>query len=622
MKIFLSLLIAFFCFIASYSQQVVWKSGNKAISISDKIHVLKDKDGLLTIQDVSSSNYYRNFTLSDQKILHFGFSESAYWLKLLIENQTGDKLYLELAHAFIPSADLFYKDSSGRWQSMQSGYKIYLNKKIIKTHYQTFPLPENVNQFYIRVIPYMHPISVKLWSAVKYDTGANRQRMVYGIYVGILLFAIAINLFLFFAFRKLYYLFYSILVFLYILSAAAVLEGFIIYFSPKANLMYWYKTVPVLDMPALLLYCMSFLELKDYSKKLYQLSVFACCFILFYFVLIHFLPLIPTLIVTQILALLVFILAITIGVVVGRKGNRLGYYFALAYSIWFFLLAAELSYIQFGIPAHLFDISYVSVAIFIEAFLLAFLLVKRFLWEKKDDERIRFEMQANMINLEQKFKQEMLQTQLEIQEHTLANISQELHDNICQTLTLSKLNLITINADLPDKDNQKLTESKNLLSEAIQSLRDLSKTMNTDYVSAIGLSGAIEQQLQILQKTGLFSTHFNVSGEALKFEQHKELLLYRVIQESLNNIVKHAEATEIFVQIRYVKDEILISVSDNGKGFDLGAMEAKKTKGLGLINIFQRVKLIGGDVTIESKSGQGTLINIKATGGESDKKNS
>jgi signal transduction histidine kinase len=608
-KIFITIILLP-AFILSCAQ-VVWRGEKDYMNIGNKIFILEDKTGALNIGQVSGSNYDKQFILSSQSILHFGFTESVYWLKFSLQNDTNDSLWLQLAHAFIPNADLYFKDASGTWKSYKAGYKINLSEKIIKDHYQVFPLTRGTNLFYARITPYVHPIPVKIWKNTAYEIQANKQKIFFGIYAGILLFAIAVNIFLFLAFKKNYYLQYSILVFLYMASAAAVMEGYIVYFIPDIDLMYWYKVIPVLDMPALLLYCMSFLELKKYSRKIYRISFFACVYFGLYVIWLHFLPFMTVLIFNYVYALLVFILATCIGITVGRKGNKLGYYFAIAYSVWFILLAIEELYIQIGKPEHILEISYVSIAIFIESFLLAFLLVKRFQWEKTEDTRAKIQMQNNMNEMEQKFHQEILQTQLEIQEQTLHNISQEIHDNIGQTLSVIKLNIGAINSQIEKNDREKISQSKELIDKVIQDLRDLAKTLNTDYIQNIGLMKAIGQQLQVLQRTGIFSTQLEVTGEIYKCDVHTELLLYRIVQELLNNSVKHAGAKMIEVHVTYDQTKLNIIVKDDGRGFEIDHLNIAESKGLGLQNIKNRVKLIKGNITIDSKPSYGTIVDIE-----------
>ncbi|HVX49042.1 MAG TPA: ATP-binding protein, partial [Chitinophagaceae bacterium] len=212
--------------------------------------------------------------------------------------------------------------------------------------------------------------------------------------------------------------------------------------------------------------------------------------------------------------------------------------------------------------------------------------------------------------LETNYRQALLTTRLEIQEETFKTISQEIHDNIGQALSFVKLNINTVDVYSPEAAKEKLLESKNQLSQTIQDLRDLAKSLNPDFLTEIGLVGAIEQQLQLMQKTGLYQAGLSVAGDEYKNPLQKELVIFRVVQELLNNIVKHAEANAVGVVMQYKEDKLVITVTDNGRGFDT-AGEAKTGKGLGLPNMLNRMSLINGHITINSAAAMGTTATIE-----------
>ena len=220
----------------------------------------------------------------------------------------------------------------------------------------------------------------------------------------------------------------------------------------------------------------------------------------------------------------------------------------------------------------------------------------------------------NILEKEQmrsQFQQELLQTQLEIQEQTLKTISQEIHDNIGQVLSLAKLNLNTMEIDKKEELQEKIVDSKKLVSKAIQDLRDLSKSMNTDNIEAMGLVRAIEYELEMIRKTG-FKTELNVQGSVTRLEPQKELILFRIIQEVLNNIMKHADATTIDTRLDFNVNEIRILVKDNGKGFDLSLFNESdnSTVGLGIRNMHNRARLINASFHINSNPGEGTEVTL------------
>jgi two-component system, NarL family, sensor kinase len=209
------------------------------------------------------------------------------------------------------------------------------------------------------------------------------------------------------------------------------------------------------------------------------------------------------------------------------------------------------------------------------------------------------------------FEKTLLQSQLEIQEQTLKNISQEIHDNVGQVLTLAKLNLATtVVTNGSAAENIKTTQQ--LIAKAINDLRDLSRSLNTDYVEEMGFVRSVEYELELLKKTGTIETLLTIEGKKVKLEQQKELILFRIVQEAIHNIMKHAEAKTIEVAIQFMNETISIFVKDDGRGFDVSPLndEGNRVFGLGLRNMHNRATLIGAKFSVTSILQQGTEVYI------------
>ena len=215
--------------------------------------------------------------------------------------------------------------------------------------------------------------------------------------------------------------------------------------------------------------------------------------------------------------------------------------------------------------------------------------------------------------LELNFQQELLQTQIEIQEQTLKTISQEIHDNIGQVLSLAKLNLNTFEGIESDTNQTKINDTKNLVSKAINDLRDLSRSLHGDKIAELGLQESVENELKILQNTGQFTTHFKVTGSPAKMEPQKEMVLFRILQEGLNNAVKHSKAKNITVQMDYQPEKFCLTIADDGVGFDKAALTAATT-GIGLTSMKSRAALIGGTFSIDSVLNNNTTICVSIAG--------
>ena len=209
------------------------------------------------------------------------------------------------------------------------------------------------------------------------------------------------------------------------------------------------------------------------------------------------------------------------------------------------------------------------------------------------------------------YEKEILESKLEIQEQTFRNISQEIHDNIGQVLTLVKLNINTMSTAGPVAFENKINDSRTLITKAIQDLRDLSKSMNTDHIIEAGLVSAIEYEVELVRKAGEYKIEFHVAGKPYRLQNQQELILFRIVQEAVHNIMKHARATLINIEVKYEPAMFRLVVADNGIGFNYELLRNDSTKkGSGLRNIENRAKLINGNCIFSSIPGKGTTISI------------
>jgi two-component system NarL family sensor kinase len=228
-------------------------------------------------------------------------------------------------------------------------------------------------------------------------------------------------------------------------------------------------------------------------------------------------------------------------------------------------------------------------------------------YQKKQVQYLREKEQLKVV-----YEKEVLATQLEIQEQTFKNISQEVHDNIGQVLSLVKLNINTMNTDDPALLQAKIDASKELITKAIKDLRDLSKSLNTDYVKDLGLVRSIEYELEMIKNNGLYEIQFDVTGNKYRLESQRELVLFRIVQEVLHNIIKHSKATSIVMALSYQPAMFSLTIADNGIGFDTSKINSNNLNGcgLGIRNMHNRAKIINGNFKLTSIMGAGTTITL------------
>lgn len=212
-------------------------------------------------------------------------------------------------------------------------------------------------------------------------------------------------------------------------------------------------------------------------------------------------------------------------------------------------------------------------------------------------------------DIEANFEKNILQAQLEIQEQTFQNISREIHDNISLSLTLAKLHLHTLDWTDLEKTEEKVVTSIELLTNSIAELSDISKSLNADIIIQHGLLKAIEDELQYIRQAGLFTLDFELTGTPLYMDNRKELIIFRIIQESFNNIIKHSEAENAKLALHYDTEKLIISISDDGMGFDTKLPGVNRQAGLK--NMETRIKILKGEMQINSQPGTGTVLLFK-----------
>ena len=209
----------------------------------------------------------------------------------------------------------------------------------------------------------------------------------------------------------------------------------------------------------------------------------------------------------------------------------------------------------------------------------------------------------------------LLQSQLEIQEQTFQNISREIHDNIGQKLSLAKLHLTMFDFNDRPKALHQLNDSVDIMEKAIIDLKNISHSMSNEIILSNGLIKGLEFEVEQLLKSEIYKISFSATGNPVFLNTETELVLFRIIQEVLNNILKHANASVIDINLHYTTDMLAMQVNDNGKGFYLD----EKKYGTGLKNIRKRSSILNGNFELNSKPGAGTEIKIKIPINESDK---
>ncbi len=251
--------------------------------------------------------------------------------------------------------------------------------------------------------------------------------------------------------------------------------------------------------------------------------------------------------------------------------------------------------------------------IMLMGFLLAFLLVgfisaMIFFYQRRKQRQER-----ELIRLKEEYEQEVLRSQLEIQESTMKTIAQELHDNIGQTLSVIKLWMSIAPIEKDHEAYEGVQNSKEMLHKVIRDMADLTKSLHTDRITDIGLSEAINFDLASIRRAGILKIHFDTLGDEFHFPDQKSIFIFRMYQEMMNNIIKHSKASTVKVALVYSgSDNFVMNIQDDGIGFDVQKKKesGSGSSGLGLKSMQNRAKMIGGNLSIQSVPGEGTTISV------------
>jgi len=232
-------------------------------------------------------------------------------------------------------------------------------------------------------------------------------------------------------------------------------------------------------------------------------------------------------------------------------------------------------------------------------FMVGFLLM----FQKKQNKNA-----LEKAELKSSFKQELLKTRIEIQEETLNYVSREMHDNITQVLSFVKLNLGLLGKKLDGDEKEKLNDTRELVAQTITDLRNLSKSLSFEHISALGLVKTLEMEAVRINKSGLIHVDVTVEGEVYSLGEQRELVLFRIFQEALNNVLKHADAANIKIGLHYYTQMFNLTIEDDGVGFQPELLGDKS--GSGLRNMTNRAGLIGAEADISSSPQKGCTIKL------------
>ena len=226
----------------------------------------------------------------------------------------------------------------------------------------------------------------------------------------------------------------------------------------------------------------------------------------------------------------------------------------------------------------------------------------------------KFHFNKKLSKVESDFHENMLITRIEIQEQTFNQISREIHDHIGQRLTLARLYVNELAPKIEGPELDILHESSSMIEEAIRDLKSLSRSLTANIIQTEGLIPALQLEINRIKKITQTAIELQiVHDEKIPFmHEEKELIIYRIIQEALQNIIRHADASNVLICFIFKNNLLELTIQDNGKGFNQDDFKRNRsTQSSGLINLKKRAEMLNGQFNITSSLGKGTTLSFQ-----------
>lgn len=598
-----------------------WQKQNMPVGIQ----YLRDKSNALTLQKILEYPKTFAFKKAMSNAPAFRAKGVPYWFKFRLKNST------KIDQTFVIDLPTPLYDE-GRFYVVQNDsiiHEQYLSwdtpqlERPVKHRNFIFPITLKANQevtCYLKLRKEVGSIliPITIWERNAFDYYYySADYHTWGFVTGILLFVVFFSFLLLFAFKDMLYFYYG----LYVLMALGFIcttQGYFIRFyvdgsfGVAGNKMRY--VCSLLFLIAGLLFIRKYLQwslLKTpfFNNMTWVLIGVLICMLLFLYA--DHLLLKDTLfrsynaLVSDILSVIFWIptLYVIFGAIyciIIRHFAKEAFYFLLAnLPIATIVFLSALSSYEMVNGSRLVEIEYFAGAFIIEIVVLMVLLAYRLKAMQDTAERLYLEK-----TLAQQQRTEAI---LEAEDRERLRIARDLHDGIGQMLAAARMALGNFLAK-KKYENEHIQNSLDLLEESIKEIREISHNMMPGALTKLGLSTALKQFVNKINALGVLQIELQIIGIKERLNEKIETMLYRVVQEILSNIIRHAEATKVSIELVKHENELVLVVEDNGKGFD---NKAPENNGIGIKNIATRVEYLNGSVNFDSAIGRGTSVIVE-----------
>ncbi|MBT8395256.1 MAG: hypothetical protein KJN66_10460, partial [Bacteroidia bacterium] len=567
----------------------------------------------INIKEFSGINIKTNERYSDNPIdnrnyFYFGFKKEINTVRFSVLNKESitQNLVLEFSNSLIAEIQVFQEFSDSIKLIHKTGIDFPFSTRPISHQHFSFPIKLKAFQSATFLLKLKKEVgrplvtSVTLKNKSSFAKQSFMQQLMIGLYYGISLLSILFSLFIFFFLRKSSYLIYAGYVVFLGLFLSSYLGLFpYLFLSPDAifNKYTHYVLFSEIALLLFVIFSQKILDAKKYMPRLRKIIISLIIVLVLVRLLLHFVftnlfsGYVPIFMKLWYVVFIIALILITIEIILFYKKNNVRTsFFAIAYL--FMLLGTFLTilYHSYGLINTIFlGLPVLFYASFMEILFLTFTII--FMVKEIYDER-------NILSKELVIEQRrFLSSFMKGEEKERNRIGQELHDNIGSKLGHLK-------RFVHNKIENKEVDS--VIDELCNDVRNLSHKISLGEMKLVGFVNSAADLINIYKNETGLEINFNAFHPPTEINENISTNLFRVLQEALNNIIKHAKANEVTIQIIGYQKEITLSIEDDGKGFDSIAIK----EGIGIKNMSARIKSLKGKFSIDSQPNVGTSILI------------
>ena len=579
----------------------------QVITLSDTIQkytisypsYLEDTDASFTLGQVEKVAFVK----SKDKVPDFlgNFSE-AIWYKFDVVNQSRtDDWYLEIKGGFMHHLTVYQQHKTGTFRALKlSGDDDFRSRPVFSNNL-VFPISVASGE---KLKIYVRATSKTL---IRTSMSLNTMQKLYednirisygdGFFTAVAVALLLYNLFVYFSLREKVYLYYIGYISTAILHTNLV-AGHVQLFLPWLDVLNTTTILPVISFFSIL-FTNSFLQTQTYAPVIHKIRWPLIVLCLLPLVFYAFEGYRLAILLAAIFIFILFIYWLIAGIWVYSKGFAP----AIFYIIGFGALVLMSVVFELKMKGWLEESYWTDSALFIgaaiEAVILSFALADKFNFYKKEKERLQEEAYRQTT----RFARELIS----MQEAERKRIASELHDGLGQKLILIKNKILR--AAQPGAaasihlSGEALSQN---VAEAIQEVRDISYGLRPYQLDLLGLSSSIKSLVEETLDAAQIDYKIHLDNVDQLFDNNAQINIYRIIQECVNNIVKHAAAAQVYVHIKRESDQVKIIISDDGVGFNHQLNHA----GFGLKGIKERLQILEGKMTVTTHQPKGTLFEF------------